>query len=124
MGGSVKSLNKLTSKGDGDMAKFLFKAVYTREGAGGLSSEGGVRRREALAATVEAMGGSVEAFYYAFGETDLYIIADLPDDAAAAAIALTIGRAGVLEINTTVLIEPETVDMAVQKSVPYRVPGS
>lgn len=106
------------------MAKYLFRAVYTREGAGGLSKEGGVRRREALTATVEAMGGNVEAFYYAFGETDLYIIADLPGDVAAAAIALTIERAGVLEINTTVLVTPETVDKAVEQSVPYRVPGS
>lgn len=104
------------------MAKYLFKAVYTRDGASGLSREGGVRRRAALTQTVESMGGRVEAFYYAFGETDLYIIADLPDDTAAAAIALAIARAGVLEITTTVLIMPETVDAAVEQSVTYRAP--
>lgn len=106
------------------MAKFLFKAVYTRDGARGLSEEGGVRRREALTQTVESMGGSVEAFYYAFGETDLYIIAELPDAAAATAIGLAIARAGVLEITTTVLITPETIDAAVERSVTYRTPGT
>lgn len=52
------------------------------------------------------------------------MIADLPDDATATAIALTIARAGVLTIETTVLITPETVDEAVAKEVPYRVPTS
>lgn len=106
------------------MAKFLFKAVYTRDGAGGLSKEGGVRRRAALTQTIESMGGGVETFYYAFGETDLYIIADLPDEIAAAAIALAIARAGVLEITTTVLVTPETIDAAVERSVTYRTPGT
>lgn len=106
------------------MGKYLFKANYTQEGSGGLVSEGGVRRREALTQTIEGMGGSMEAFYYAFGGTDAYMIADLPDDATATAIALTIARAGVLTIETTVLITPETVDEAVAKEVPYRVPAS
>lgn len=105
------------------MGKYLFEANYTQGGTGGLISEGGVRRREALTGTVEAMGGTMEAFYFAFGGADIYMIVDLPDDATATAIALTIGRAGVLTIRTTVLIAPETVDEAVEKEVPYRVPG-
>ena len=51
------------------------------------------------------------------------MIVDLPDDASATAVALTIARAGVLTIKTTVLIAPETVDEAVAKEVPYRLPG-
>ena len=105
------------------MGKYLFEANYTQQGAGGLAREGGVSRREALTATVEGVGGKMEAFYYAFGDPDAYMIVDLPDDATAAAVALTIARAGVLTIETTVLIEPETVDEAVRMDVPYRVPG-
>ena len=52
------------------------------------------------------MGGSVEVLYYAFGEPDLYIIADLPDDATATAVSLTIGAAGALNIGVTVLVTP------------------
>ncbi len=56
-------------------------------------------------------------------EDDLLLIAELADDAAAAAVSLNIGAAGALEVAVTVLIEPETIDEAVNKGVPYRVPG-
>ena len=50
----------------------------------------------------------------------LYIIADLPDDATAAAVSMVIGNAGALDISVTVLVTPETIDEAIGKSVPYR----
>ena len=84
----------------------------------------GTRRREALTQTIEGVGGSVETFYYAFGDTDLYIIADLPDDATATAVSLNIGAASVLGVRVTALVTPETVDEAAVKSVPYRIPGA
>ena len=65
------------------MGKYMFHTSYTGKGLVGLLKEGGSRRRAALTQTIEAMGGSVEGLYYAFGETDLYIICDLPDDASA-----------------------------------------
>lgn len=70
------------------MGKCMFHATYTGKGLTGLLKEGGSRRRQALKDTVEAMGGSVEGPYYAFGDTDLYILADLPDDATAKAVSL------------------------------------
>lgn len=106
------------------MSKYMFHTKYTAEGLAGLLKEGGSRRREALTRTIEAMGGSVEGFYYAFGDTDLYLIADLPDDATATAVSLNIANAGALDIRATVLITPETVDEAVKKKVPYRPPGA
>ena len=106
------------------MSKYMFHANYTQGGLGGLLNEGGTRRREALTQTIEGVGGGVEAFYYAFGDTDLYIIADLPDDATATAVSLNIGSAGVLNVRVTALVTPETVDEAAGKSVPYRVPGA
>ena len=57
------------------------------------------------------------------GEDDLLLIAELADEATAAAVSLNIGAAGALEVAVTVLIEPETIDEAVNKGVPYRVPG-
>jgi uncharacterized protein with GYD domain len=106
------------------MGKYMFHTSYTGKGLVGLLKEGGSRRRAALTQTIEAMGGSVEALYYAFGETDLYIICDLPDDATATAVSLNIADAGALTIRATVLIPPETVDEAVKKKVPYRAPGA
>ena len=106
------------------MGKYMFHATYTGEGLVGLLNEGGSRRRAALTETIEAMGGNVEGFYYAFGETDLYIICDLPDDATATAVSLNIAKAGALKIRATVLVTPETVDEAVKKTVPSRPPGA
>lgn len=106
------------------MAKYMFQSKYTAKGLAGLLSEGGSRRREALTQTIEGMGGSVEGCYYAFGETDLFVIADLPDDATATAVSLNIANAGAIDIKATVLITPETVDEAVQKKVSYRPPGA
>ncbi len=106
------------------MGKYMFHTTYTGKGLVGLLKEGGSRRRAALTETIEGMGGSVEGLYYAFGDTDLYIIADLPDDATATAVSLNIANAGALDIRATVLITPETVDEAVKKKVPYRPPGA
>ena len=100
------------------MAKYMLKANYTQQGLAGLLKEGGTGRRKALTATVEGVGGSVEAMYYAFGDCDLYLIVDLPDEASATALSLAIGAAGALDLTVTVLITPETVDEAIDKRVP------
>ena len=106
------------------MAKYLFRTKYTKAGLDGLLREGGTGRREALRQTIEGTGGSLEGFYYAFGDDDLLMIAELPDDAAATAVSLNIGAAGALDVAVTVLISPETVDEAIKKNVSYRIPGA
>ena len=106
------------------MAKYLFRTKYTKAGLEGLLKDGGTSRREALRQTIEGVGGSLEGFYYAFGDDDLLLIAELADDATAAAVSLNIGAAGALEVAVTVLLDPETIDEASKKAVPYRVPGS
>ena len=106
------------------MPKYLFHASYTVEGLGGLLRDGGTRRRESIENLVKGMGGNLEAFYYAFGDSDLYVIAELPDDAAATAASLTVGASGSGSVRTTVLLDPETVDEAVSRTVDYSPPGS
>lgn len=105
------------------MAKYLFRTSYTQTGVAGLLREGGTGRRDALRQTVEGLGGALDGFYYAFGDDDLLLIADLPDEKAAVAFSLFVSAAGALTVKSTVLIDPETVDGAVKKSVPYRAPG-
>ena len=105
------------------MSKYLLHGKYLAEGAKGLLKEGGSGRRDAIEKLIASQGGSVEGIYYAFGDTDIYVIADLPDNASAAAITLTIGTGGVTTAKATVLLTPEELDEAAKKTPIYRTPG-
>ena len=69
---------------------------------------------------VRDLGGTLEAFYFAFGESDVFVIIDLPDNVSSAAVSLA---GGAVRASTTVLITPEEMDQAVQKRVNYNPPG-
>jgi uncharacterized protein with GYD domain len=104
------------------MPKFLFEASYTLEGVKGVQREGGSRRRDAVAKAAESVGGRLETFYFAFGDYDAYLIADLPDNQSAAAFSLAVSAAGAADVRTVVLVAPEEVDEAVRRSVSYQPP--
>src|SRR6266511_2175927 len=104
------------------MPKYLIEASYTNLGVKGVQAAGGSSRREAVRATLEGLGGSLECFYFGFGEHDAYVIGELPDNEAAAAVAIAVNSAGGATVKTTVLLTPEEVDSAAQKSVDYRAP--
>jgi uncharacterized protein with GYD domain len=106
------------------MAKYLIQATYTTEGAKGVQAKGGTSRREAVENTVKSVGGELECFYFGFGEHDAHVIVDLPDNEAAAAVALTVAAAGGAEPRTTVLLTPDEMDEAAKRSVDYAAPGS
>src|SRR5256885_7700115 len=106
------------------MPKYLWKASYTQAGVKGVASEGGSGRRDAVKAATESVGGSLDGFYFAFGDTDAYVIADLPDNATAAAISLVVNAAGGAQVTTVPLLTPEEADEAAKKSVEYRPPGT
>jgi len=105
------------------MAKYLLQANYVGDGIKGLLKEGGSSRRAAAERAIKSVGGTMEAFYYAFGGTDAFVIADVPDNTTMAALALTIGASGVVTSNTTVLMTAEEIDAAVKKAPAYRPPG-
>ena len=105
------------------MAKYLIQANYTSEGAKGLVKEGGSARRAAVEKAIASLGGRLDAFYYAFGNTDLFVIADMPDNASVAAMALAVGQSGLASTTTTVLLTAEEIDVAAKKAVAYRPPG-
>ena len=106
------------------MSKYLIEASYTVDGLKGLLKDGGTKRKAVVENVVKGLGGSVEAVYYAFGDYDVIIIADLPDDASATAVSLGVGATGSVSLKTRVLITPETVDEAVKKTVDYTPPGA
>jgi uncharacterized protein with GYD domain len=106
------------------VAKYLLKVNYTSQGTKGLLKDGGSGRRTAVKQVIEGLGGKVEAWYYALGETDLFVILDLPDAQSAAAFSLVVHAAGVAQISTIPLLTVEDIDAACNKSVPYRAPGA
>jgi uncharacterized protein with GYD domain len=106
------------------MPKYLIEASYTLDGVKGVQSAGGSSRRDAVAHLAESVGGRMESFYFAFGDSDVYTVVELPDNEAATAVALTVNAAGGATIKTTVLVTPEEVDAAAERSVDYRPPGS
>jgi uncharacterized protein with GYD domain len=105
------------------MKKYLIKASYNSNGVKGLMEDGGSQRRSAVEKMLAGMGGKLESFYFAFGEHDVYAVAELPDDVSAAAVGLRINSSGLVSISTTVLLTPEDIDSATKKAVSYQAPG-
>ncbi len=105
------------------MAKYLVAASYTAEGAKGVLKDGGTKRRQAAEQAVKSAGGKLEAFYFAFGENDAYVIIDAPDHATVASASLAINASGAVHTKTVVLITPEEIDQATKKGATYLAPG-
>jgi uncharacterized protein with GYD domain len=105
------------------MPKYLLQVSYTPEGAKGLKKDGGTKRRQAAQKLIESVGGKMEAFYFAFGEHDAFVIADMPDAASMAAASIATASTGATSGKTTVLITPEEMDHATKKSTTYSPPG-
>lgn len=105
------------------MPKYLFEAHFSSEGAAGLAREGGVGRRAAAKKHLEDLGGKLELIYFAFGDVDGFLIADLPDNASAAAFSLAGTESGAMVTKTIVLMTPEEMDSAVTKKISFRAPG-
>ena len=89
------------------MPKYLFEASFTGEGAKGLIKDGGSKRRAVVEALAKSLGGRLEAFYFAYGEADAFVIVDLPDSPSATAILLNVAASGAVRLKTIVLITPE-----------------
>jgi uncharacterized protein with GYD domain len=106
------------------MAKYLFKASLNAEGVAGLRAEGGTARRAEVKKAVETLGGTLESFYFAFGNDDVIIICDLPDNETAAAMAMESSASGRVSTSTTVLITPEEMDRSREKKSGWRAPGA
>jgi uncharacterized protein with GYD domain len=105
------------------MPKYMLRVNYTADGAKGLVKDGGSKRRAVAQQAAESLGGRVESFHFAFGDTDAFVVADLPDASSAAAIALTVSASGGATVQTTVLMTPEEMDAAAKKSPLYSAPG-
>jgi uncharacterized protein with GYD domain len=104
------------------MPKYLLTVNYVGDGIKGLQKDGGSGRRAVATKAVESVGGRLEAFYYAFGDADAFLIADVPDNVSMASLSVTIAASGVVAAKTTVLITAEEMDAAVKKTPTYTPP--
>jgi uncharacterized protein with GYD domain len=105
------------------MPRYMVTGSYTSEGLKGLLKEGGTGRRKAVESAVKSMGGHLEAYYFAFGDSDVVTIVDVPDNVTAAALAIGISSTGTVGTRTTVLLTAEEIDQATKKTLSFRPAG-
>ena len=106
------------------MPKYLVQASYTAEGLKGLQKDKASGRKEAVSKAIEGLGGKLEAIYFAFGADDVVVILDLPDNVAAARLAIAVGASGLIHTRTTLLLTVEEVDQALAgPDIGFRAPG-
>ena len=108
------------------MPHYLVQASYTAQGVSGLikSPED---RSEVLRGLIESQGGKIESLYYTFGDSDIVVIFELPDNVTMAALSMVVGASGaVANLKTTVLLPISEGVEAARKaaSIGYRPPGS
>ena len=83
-------------------------------------------RRAAAKQYIEAVGGKLHGFWYAFGDHDGYCLWEAPDNVSMAATALAIGAGGALSsFQTTALLTVDETLAALKKAatITYRPPG-
>ena len=103
---------------------YLITANYSPEGLEGIRTKGAKSRVDAVRAMLEGVGGTLESFHFAFGETDVFAIAEVPGDEAAAAVSMTINATGAVSTRTVKLLTVEQVDDALSRTVNYTAPGA
>lgn len=105
------------------MPRYLIVAKYTAEGVKGVLSKGGTARRDAVTTMVEQLGGRVETFDFAFGDDDVFVVVEAPDNISVASFGLAIGASGLTSVRTIVLLTPEEIDAAAELNPYYHGPG-
>jgi uncharacterized protein with GYD domain len=105
------------------MGRYLFKVSYSVDGLKGVVKQGAANRAEFISKMAANLGGSVESFDFAFGETDVYALCEIPDDETAAAVAMAVGSSGAGSIQTVKLLTAEQVDKARGIATGYQPPG-
>jgi uncharacterized protein with GYD domain len=105
------------------MANYLVIASYSPDGVKGVLKSGGTARVEAVNKAVQGLGGKMHSFHFAFGGGDAYVIVELPDNVAAAALGLAVSSTGLASVKTVVLLTPAEIDEAAKRQVAYTPPG-
>jgi uncharacterized protein with GYD domain len=98
------------------MPHYLIQVAYNRGGVAALLQEP-QNRIEKVTPAIEAVGGRVECGYFAFGDHDVVLICEMPDNTSAAAFALAVAAGGTVgSYKTTVLLTPDEAVEAMRKA--------
>jgi uncharacterized protein with GYD domain len=98
------------------MPHYLHQVAYAREGWQALIAQP-QDRVEAVKQSIEKLGGRIKAAYFAFGDYDVVIITEMPDNVTAAGISIAFAGGGACKaVHTTPLLSPEEALQAVKKA--------
>src|SRR5579862_7700559 len=98
------------------MPSYLVQAAYTSEAIAALVKNP-QNRMEVVRKSAESLGGKLVGGWLSFGEYDVVLIAEMPDNVSAAAIAMAAAAGGSLRtIRTTPLLNAEEGLAAVKKA--------
>jgi uncharacterized protein with GYD domain len=106
------------------MPKYMCEAKYTAEGKRGLLKDKASSRKTVVEKLFAALGGELESMYFCFGDSDVIIIGDLPDNVSAAAVSATVTATGVIDAKVVVLLTVAEMDQALSKAPEYRPPSA
>lgn len=105
------------------MPKFLIKGSYTAEGLKGLQKDKASGREHAISAACSALGGKLDAIYYALGDDDVFVVVDLPSHVQVSSLCVTVGASGMVSTRTVPLLTVAEMDKALGDRANYRPPG-
>jgi uncharacterized protein with GYD domain len=105
------------------MPKYLIQGSYTPEGLRGLVKDTASGRKAAVQTAMKSLKGKLESLHFALGSDDIVVIVDAPDNIAIAALSLSVGSTGLINVRTTPLLTVEETDQALAMSPRYRAPG-
>jgi uncharacterized protein with GYD domain len=109
-------MRRIRKKEGGPMPYYLHQVAYTSESWNTLISKP-QNRIDAVRQPIEKLGGKIVSAYFAFGEYDIVVITEMPDNAAAAGIAIAFAGGGACKsVQTTPLLSPEEAQQALKKA--------
>jgi uncharacterized protein with GYD domain len=94
----------------------LVMGSYTETGVKQVVQQGGSARVATVKRLLEATGARLVSMDFAFGSDDFVVIAEGPDNVAAAAASLLTASLGIARPRVIVLLSPEEVDAAAEKA--------
>ena len=98
------------------MATYMIEVSYTSAALAALVKEP-QDRAQVVSKSVKKLGGKVHGFWFAFGDSDVVGIVEMPDNASMAAFALAIGAGGACsKVKTTALLSAEEAKSAMKKA--------
>ena len=106
------------------MGKYLYRLQYTKAGLDGTVKEGFGKREAYFRKAVDGLGGKTEAAYWAYGDTDVFAVVDLPTQDRATGLALSLAETGSFRVTTTTLLSSADMDAAARHMPSYRAAGA